>query len=119
MRYVVFAAGVVLAELTSAGVRSQLESPAEADEVSGLGLGGGGKQIQVCKEHFEKLLKSTIKLASLQVCSRLVLLFGRACRVDAACPSRAKQTAFQTLDEAIKLTNRRVNALDNVRVGCR
>lgn len=53
------------------------------------GLGRGGKQIQNCKKAYAQALETLIELASLQ-------------------------TAFLTLDVAIKTTNRRVNALENV-----
>jgi V-type H+-transporting ATPase subunit D len=53
------------------------------------GLGRGGQQAQKCREVFMKALDSLVQLASLQ-------------------------TAFFILDDVIKTTNRRVNALEYV-----
>lgn len=71
-------------------VFKKFETGATAENQS-LGLVGGGKKIQAVREKFTVLLDNLIKLASLQ-------------------------TSFQTLDEALKVTNRRVNALENVTI---
>jgi len=71
-------------------VFSYFETGAETENAS-LGLVGGGKKIQLVREKYSHLLQNLIKLASLQ-------------------------TSFVTLDEALKVTNRRVNALENVTI---
>jgi len=53
------------------------------------GLGKGGRQVQECRDLYVKALEGLVELASLQ-------------------------TAFVTLDEVIRITNRRVNAIGYV-----
>ncbi|KAI9916858.1 hypothetical protein PsorP6_017201 [Peronosclerospora sorghi] len=76
-----------------AGVKLPVFTEVEVnrEKSENIGLSGGGGKIQNCREKFRVLLRALIKLASLQ-------------------------TSFVTLDEALKVTNRRVNALDNVTI---
>mmetsp|Transcript_1207 Transcript_1207/g.3998 ORF Transcript_1207/g.3998 Transcript_1207/m.3998 type:complete len:253 (-) Transcript_1207:145-903(-) len=75
-----------------AGVKIPRFAPAVATadaRTDMTGLGQGGQQISRCRESYLAAVELLVELASLQ-------------------------TAFVTLDEAIKTTNRRVNALENV-----
>lgn len=76
-----------------AGVKLPVFTEVEVtrEKTENIGLAGGGGKIQNCREKFRNLLRALVKLASLQ-------------------------TSFVTLDEALKVTNRRVNALDNVTI---
>eukprot|EP00246_Nothoceros_aenigmaticus_P003604 TRINITY_DN14784_c0_g1_i1.p1 TRINITY_DN14784_c0_g1~~TRINITY_DN14784_c0_g1_i1.p1 ORF type:complete len:276 (+),score=76.89 TRINITY_DN14784_c0_g1_i1:177-1004(+) len=75
-----------------AGVKlPKFEHVVEAGETKNdlTGLARGGQQIKLCKSAYVKAVELLVELASLQ-------------------------TSFITLDEAIKNTNRRVNALESV-----
>merc|ERR1712185_374284 len=63
--------------------------PTKDQAVQTMGVAHGGAVIQACRETYFKSVTALIKLASLQ-------------------------TAFRTLDEEIKMTSRRVNALEYV-----
>jgi len=61
----------------------------DGDSFESFGLSGGGKQVEKARHLFSDLLLRMVKLASLQ-------------------------TSFHALNEALKVTNRRVNALEYV-----
>merc|ERR1719164_312454 len=69
----------------------QLDTGDDQSNEQQLGLSGGGRAIKNCREKFGVLLNLMVRLASLQ-------------------------TSFLTVDEALKVTNRRVNALENVTI---
>lgn len=73
-----------------AGVRlPRFEHYRTGTATSLAGLGGGGQQVAACRAAHGRAVEVLVELASLQ-------------------------TSFMTLDAAIKATNRRVNALENV-----
>lgn len=75
-----------------AGVRLpifQIQTDTSVDVMGNIGIAAGGQVIHTARDKHLRSLSALIRLASLQ-------------------------TAFFTLDEEIKMTNRRVNALDNV-----
>jgi len=74
-----------------AGVKIPIfeRAPIQNQKPVTVGISRGGKQVQKCKEMFTKTLDDLVYLASLQ-------------------------TSLQTLDVALKITNRRVNALEFV-----
>lgn len=79
----------VVRERGNEGGAGGASTSAGAKGVSLMGLGTGGQQIQECRKSFLEAVELLVELASLQ-------------------------TAFVTLDNAIKTTNRRVNALEHV-----
>ena len=72
------------------------------------GLGKGGQQVQRCRETYARAVETLVELASLQVSP-----VSRAMHV-AETSLTFLQTAFVTLDEVIKVVNRRVNAIEHV-----
>ncbi|WFD30668.1 H(+)-transporting V1 sector ATPase subunit D [Malassezia sp. CBS 17886] len=80
---------VVTSDGDAAGGTDATPGLAGASEFSLTGLSRGGKQVQKARETYRKALRILVDLASLQ-------------------------TAFVILDEVIRMTNRRVNAIEYV-----
>lgn len=70
-------------------VFKMMHDPTKDESVQTLGIAHGGAVIGACRETYLKAITQLVRLASLQ-------------------------TAFKTLDEEIKMTSRRVNALEYV-----
>jgi V-type H+-transporting ATPase subunit D len=63
------------------------------------GLGKGGQQVQRCRETYARAVETLVELASLQVCLWRKAIYTALLT--------CLQTAFVTLDEVIKVVNRR------------
>jgi V-type H+-transporting ATPase subunit D len=106
---VAYTTGDISFQVRESVASAQLKVRAKSENVSGVqlpifehyidgqnafeltGLGRGGQQVQKCKDTYISATKVLIELASLQ-------------------------TAFVVLDEVIRLTNRRVNAIEHVTI---
>ncbi|TIC18904.1 ARM repeat-containing protein [Wallemia mellicola] len=102
-----YVAGDISYQVQESAKRPQLKVKSKQENVSGVtlpgfeierensnefsltGLGRGGQKVQKCKEIYAKAIETLVELASLQ-------------------------TAFMILDDVIRITNRRVNAIEHV-----
>ena len=66
-----------------------LQKILDGDNTQILGITGGGQTLNVTKKHFYEFLKKIVEIATLQ-------------------------TSYLTIDECLKITNRRVNALEYI-----